>query len=576
MIWIFIISYIFCASFFSTIPIMEGLDEREHFRYIRYIVDEGELPHPAGQILGEYHQPPLYYLLAASVAAILPPVSADEGPVLRNPYTSPPTPRAINYNTNYFLHSSRDSFPYLDSNINLNIYALRLFSIFLGVLGLIGAWNLFHILWKENQTKRLLAMTIFTFWPVAIAQSSVISNDALILPISTWVLIFTIRQYKTPSWKTSGLLGITMGAALLTKLSCIVLLAPVTIMMMARPKQWKYAIFISLIIFAVCGWWFIRNIHLLGEPTAMSAHHLTWAEVVFDTSEHWLTVAVARLPQIYMSAFAQINYALLLPAWIISIFNAIILIGFSGALIYSGLSVYRHRRIDMRLLMPVGLFVANIFSVMYYAGTTYYGAQGRFLLISLACSAIFIASGIDFWASLCRIPQKVRVILLTVPVVITALYLATATIPTAYVPLPFPESIAAPRHIFFAEHAELVGISPSILTAQRGETYAIDLHWRAAQAGEHQWQVYLHGIEDGNFIWQDSLPGSGHFTADNWQNGDAWTEQYMFQIPEDVSIGARYPILAGLYDPVTSQQIPSFDGLGNPVTPFIGELLIIE
>src|SRR5512143_1006047 len=48
-----------------TVPLGESSDEVSHWSYIQYLAAHWSLPKPEGAVLGESHQPPLYYLLGA-------------------------------------------------------------------------------------------------------------------------------------------------------------------------------------------------------------------------------------------------------------------------------------------------------------------------------------------------------------------------------------------------------------------------------------------------------------------------------------------------------------------------------
>ena len=63
--------FIVLALGFSQGPIFEGPDEIEHFRYILTLTHTGQLPPPDGKRGGEYHQPPLYYLLNVPLMSVL-------------------------------------------------------------------------------------------------------------------------------------------------------------------------------------------------------------------------------------------------------------------------------------------------------------------------------------------------------------------------------------------------------------------------------------------------------------------------------------------------------------------------
>jgi hypothetical protein len=85
-------------------------------------------------------------------------------------------------------------------------------------------------------------------------------------------------------------------------------------------------------------------------------------------------------------------------------------------------------------------------------------------------------------------------------------------------------------------------------------------------------QTYLHSA-DSDVVKRDSLPEQRLLSTD-WLPGQTWTENYVVPIPSQTPIQSVYPLLAGLYDPETGQNLPVTDGKGNPATPVIGRIAI--
>ena len=88
------------------IPLGEAADEVPHFAYVQYLVTQQRLPPPEGTVLGESHQPPLYYFLGALATAWIP---RENFQVANNPNFVLYDPRT----PNLFLHSN-EAFPYRD------------------------------------------------------------------------------------------------------------------------------------------------------------------------------------------------------------------------------------------------------------------------------------------------------------------------------------------------------------------------------------------------------------------------------------------------------------------------------
>ena len=109
--------YVILALLYSTTnPLWESPDEVGHFNFIRYLRETGTLPQQQIGQLGESHQPPLYYMLAAIVT-----FPAD---IHGNIGSFRPNPQFIwagngGDETNIALHNSAETFPYRQQSLAL-------------------------------------------------------------------------------------------------------------------------------------------------------------------------------------------------------------------------------------------------------------------------------------------------------------------------------------------------------------------------------------------------------------------------------------------------------------------------
>jgi hypothetical protein len=71
--WLIIAGFVGLALIYSMVnPLFESPDEWLHFRYVRALIDQRALPVQSPVEQTEFHQPPLYYVLGALIAAPLP------------------------------------------------------------------------------------------------------------------------------------------------------------------------------------------------------------------------------------------------------------------------------------------------------------------------------------------------------------------------------------------------------------------------------------------------------------------------------------------------------------------------
>ncbi|MCW3055208.1 MAG: 4-amino-4-deoxy-L-arabinose transferase and related glycosyltransferase of family [Chthonomonadales bacterium] len=173
----------------------------------------------------EWHQPPLYYLLAA---------------------------------------------PFL----LLGEQGIRLFSILCGLFALLLIHRTARLLFPSDRVLALLAVGIAALTPTHIAITSTVNNDVLLEVCFSASLFLLIGALLNGFTQRSALwLGLTLGAAILTKATGLLLL-PVfgfALLLMWRSggslKELLRNAGMTLgIALLISGWWFVRNQMLYGQP----------------------------------------------------------------------------------------------------------------------------------------------------------------------------------------------------------------------------------------------------------------------------------------------------------------------
>jgi 4-amino-4-deoxy-L-arabinose transferase-like glycosyltransferase len=226
---VFIAIYIVAAGIHaSLVPVgqtgyQNAPDEAAHVNYVR-ILATGRLPtqrdaaRDPQQRSYEWHQPPLYYALATTCLSV--------GPK-----------------------------------------GMRIVSILCGVAAIcliyLCAWRLF----PAEPDIAVLAAGIAALTPGHIAVTSVVSNDALLEVCCTgavFALVMALRNGFS-LWR-AGWLGLAVGAAMLTKVTGILLLPILALALpllklggesngaLARGYAWCLAV-----VILTCGWWYVRN-----------------------------------------------------------------------------------------------------------------------------------------------------------------------------------------------------------------------------------------------------------------------------------------------------------------------------
>lgn len=241
--WKWVVALLFCAYLglsgmhLVTTPVLpnntgsfiNAPDEPAHLEYIRILTTEHRLP-VRGDSTYEWHQPPLYYVLAAPLYAL--------GPM-----------------------------------------AIRALSILMGALSLGLIFLSARKLFPNDPVLSVLALGIAALLPMREAVTASVGNDVLT------ELLFSLFLYQLIGAFTNGFtirnaipLGLTLGAALMTKATGL-LLVPIlfaALFLLWRQGESKPAVFRGaawiLVLALVCtAGWYGRNIQLYHELTPIKA-----------------------------------------------------------------------------------------------------------------------------------------------------------------------------------------------------------------------------------------------------------------------------------------------------------------
>ncbi|MCP5100542.1 MAG: hypothetical protein GY943_33755, partial [Chloroflexi bacterium] len=286
-------AYLLITVSYSVInPLFETPDEQLHFFTVVHIATTGTLPHVDANNFNEWMgqeaaQPPLYYLLGASLIA---PIDTSEvyEQVWLNPFVWIGTAQAT-HNLNRAVHTSFENWPW--QGYALAAHLLRGLSTLFGLGTLLCIYASARLLWPQQPQIGLIAMSIIAFLPQFNFIQSAISNDTLITflcSFAVWQLLYL--WFNQISMRRLLLLGITIGLAALTKNAGVLLLVFACGMLLLqtlrdvfekngrfsihttfqclKPTLWQTAVFVILPVLLMTGWLWLRNHQLYGDWTA--------------------------------------------------------------------------------------------------------------------------------------------------------------------------------------------------------------------------------------------------------------------------------------------------------------------
>lgn len=216
------------VAYGRVIPFGQAPDESAHWQYVQYLTGTHRLPvFSPGQGGYEFHQPPLYYLLAA--------LPAGGGPLAAR---------------------------------LANLPLALLLALFAGLLG-----------WEYAGSRRvaLAVAAAASLLPMQVFLDATINNDLLLQVCFAALLWLAVRGLRRGwSWGLALGMGVAAGLGLLTKNSAVVLLPVGMLALLLAPGRGQLgrvagpAVFLGAAL-AVGGWWLVRNQALYGDPLALAA-----------------------------------------------------------------------------------------------------------------------------------------------------------------------------------------------------------------------------------------------------------------------------------------------------------------
>jgi hypothetical protein len=559
--------FLVLAFFYSLIiPIFEGPDEDDHFRYVKFIADHRALPvqlfEPGGGEAGHQGwQPPLYYSLAALLIA--PIDTADFAQHLwRNEYVTFVGDPAC-CGRNIYYHTESESFPY--KGTTFAVHLARLLSILLGAIAVVATYATAQRVVADDHSSvlALAAASVVAFNPSFLFASALVSNDAALAALSSLTLLVWVKLIygEMPlDLKSSAILGLLIGFALLAKTTALGLV-PLTILLFGVLALRKRTIRLFVVpclvlIFVVAfvsGWWFVRNQVLYGDPLA--ARLVSIASLFPRAGE----LTLAELVQISLPQFWTTFWGGPTP----SDFSAAILVLLALATVFAiaGVVLYLLRTFDFRSRFTVYLFIAWLaflfLAMLQFIRTTQGGDQGRYLFPAISAFALLFVLGLDEIVTRLNLKGRRLNPLLSYSLILFFFAIA-CVVPFAYT-LPayarpallsaqdltrFPDA----ARTNFADQIELVGYELGARSYKPGEHLYLTLYWRALAPMSESYRIFVHlvGQKNSSAGGVDVIPARGAFPTLYWKPGDALRDDYKLPISNSALPG-KYMIEVGLY-----------------------------
>jgi hypothetical protein len=291
---------VLCLKNILVIPMNMGMDFKGHIDYITTVASGFHLPYATDG--WQMFQPPFYYIISAFLLKV-------------------------------FLQIT---------SFDIAVKLLRIIPMICGILQIEVCYRVMRLMYPKNNTLQTFGTVIGGFIPMNIYISQAIGNEPLAGILTSLLVLWQIKYIQSERPPSRGQLiiaGFLAGLALLTKTSAllIIILLVLTILLKGffnmgnRNNQitetTRSIITISITAFLVCGWYYIRNIIVLGAPFIGgwdSARKIVWwQDPGFRTIEQFTNFGECLLYPIF-SSFAGVWDSLYSTIWMdgfISVYN---------------------------------------------------------------------------------------------------------------------------------------------------------------------------------------------------------------------------------------------------------------
>jgi 4-amino-4-deoxy-L-arabinose transferase-like glycosyltransferase len=560
-------------------PILESPDEVLNYENVRFLVREQSLPVLQPDEVSKAHHPPLYYVLGALVTFW----TSDEnlqGIVAQvNPFWARELEPGVD-NKNLYLHD-----PTLEGfhDVGLGVLLLRWMSLLMGVGTILCVYGTARELFPRRLSLATGAAALVAFNPMFLFINVSVHDDALANLVTAGVLCVTAMVLvRGATMRRAVLLGLLIGLAILTKLTCLLLMPTVGLALLYRllvHDRWWYVLKIGavalLVAFLVGGWWFVRNQLLYGDPTSMNRQLEAWEDRRPGGPD--VSVAVRELGFLHDSAWGAFGYGQIpMPTWTYGLTRLL------GLAAMGGLAVFFVRRQNGRVPWerpPLVLLVVFsgplvtalvLFVRMISIDTANFG---RYLFVSLAFLAPLYVLGVCEWTR----PQIRRWLAggLAAAVLALALFALFGVLWPAYAPpkmLPLEQIQfdTRPVDVRFGDGIRLVGYSLDRDRVLPGDEVTVTLCWEAL-APMHEnyaYAVHILGPQESKVGVRDTHPGLGRYPTKRWTVGDAFCDDVRVPVWKETPAPAVYDVIVSWYlygDEKVKSRLPAFTWEGVPL-----------
>jgi hypothetical protein len=555
--WLYIslVTYILISLIYIiSIPLWESPDEVGHFDYIRHIREKKRLPVMREGLLGEAHQPPLYYALATLWT-----LPADLTDSTGAPRSNPEFVHKGQggHDVNAVLHDPDEITPPYQG-IGLALRLARTSSALFGAGTVLLTYAISGMIFPHHPMKRLLATAFVGFNPQFLFITASTNNDSLLSFLSVGLIWQTIKiiQKNDLEHKDGLPLGMWSLGIIMTKLTGLpILFISYSALLIHAIRQkllikmTKATFIATIIILLGSGWWFYRNYHLYGDPLGYTIYR-----EVFRVNLRANPMTLAEFPLFFKTEFRSfwgifgwMNVQA--PNWFYNFFCGIMVAGVIGVVLTIVLK-------ERHLPKQTGLFLSYVSVQQLYLLTIVQTAdysmwQGRYLFPIIAPLGIMLTIGLigwmpkywSFWISGILISS----------LLLLAIYTPFRIIRPAYQSYEIEEdAIEYPLNADFGDFFRLKGYTLN----KDALNVIVTLFWEALEKPDFDYSVFVHLIDvNGELIGQqDHAPGaSRNHPPMTWDVGEVVVDRHQVSLLRAPS--GNLKLRLGVYNWATGERL---------------------
>ena len=278
-------------------------------------------------------------------------------------------------------------------------------------------------LFKDKEKYKYLFISIIAFQPITAFLASYINNDSTAMLATTMIIYLWILGLES-NWKTKYcvLLGLAIGFCALTYYNaygyilCSVIICLIsTVLNKVKVKDiTQKAIIVSLVAFAVAGWWFVRNAIIYdgdilgtrtqneyGDKYAMENYKPSTRKTPQNRGESlWHMLYDDKWIKIVIRSFVGIfgYHSIIMSNKIYYLYFLIWLIGGIGFILkFKELFFYKSEEKNKYLLnyiFVIALIIPIVLSIIY-SYTSDFQPQGRYIMGIIVPFTYFVVTGIE-------------------------------------------------------------------------------------------------------------------------------------------------------------------------------------